>query len=71
MFRYSISFQAVLFMAALFVAYWISHTLVRELNSTVSFFPLTVIFVLGGIVGSTITIIIMRMIEENEEEKNK
>jgi prolipoprotein diacylglyceryltransferase len=69
MFRYSISFQAVLFMIALFVAYWISHSLVREPNSTVSFFPLAVIFVLGGIVGSTITIIIMRMMEEKEEEK--
>ncbi|MHB8906656.1 MAG: hypothetical protein ACYC6D_11095 [Melioribacteraceae bacterium] len=71
MFRYSISFQAVLFMIALFVAYWISHTLVRELNSTVSFFSLAVIFVLGATAGSTVTIIIIRMIEEKEEEKNK
>ena len=71
MFRYSISFQAVLFMIALFVAYWISHTLVRESNSTVSFFALAVIFILGGIVGSTITIIIMGIKEEKEEEKNK
>jgi hypothetical protein len=71
MFRSSISIQAILFMVALFVAYWISHSLVTEPSSTVSFFVLAVVFILGGTAGSSVTVIIMRMFEEKEDEKNK
>jgi len=69
MFRYSISFLAIFFMIAVVAAYTFMHYIVREPNSTVSFFQLILIFVFGGIAGSTITLILMRAKEEKEEEK--
>jgi hypothetical protein len=69
MFRHSISSQAVVFMIATFIAYWISHTIISEPNASVSLLTLIIIFILGGIAGACITIIYIRAKEEKEEEK--
>jgi prolipoprotein diacylglyceryltransferase len=69
MFRYSISFQAIVFMVVTFIAYWIAHTIIREPNASVSFLTIIIIFVLGGIAGACIAVIVIRAKEEKEEEK--
>jgi hypothetical protein len=69
MFRYSISFIAVIFMIALFIAYWIMHVEVHAPNSTVGFVPLLTILILGIIAGATLAVIFIRYREELKEEK--
>lgn len=71
MFRYNISFLAVVFMVALFIAYWIMHVEVNAPNSSIGFGSLITIVVLGGIAGSAVTVIFMRYREELNEEKEE
>ncbi len=69
MLRYSFSFLAVIFMIAVFIAYWIMHVQVHTPNSTIDFLTLIVIFLLGAAAGVTATIVFIRTKEEAEEEK--
>jgi len=71
MFRYSISFLAVIFMIALFIAYWIMHVEVHTPNSTIGFVPLIIICILGILAGAAATVIFMQYKEELKEEKEE